>query len=154
MIIRCVKAHWWFVRIIMLDAGNFVQKSPAPLYSLGMSSPIIIIYSYSWLGPQGRIQANAIDANASVRKKLPMHSSVRFLLQIMRNDTFCENTSLIVHISQQSYFFLEMSTKHISKFTSERVVLPKHITFTFPRCFKIYYSIILKMSFTFIHEIL
>ena len=75
---------------------------------------------------------------------------------MMRNNTFCENTSLIMHISQQSYFFLEMSTKHISKFTSERFVLPKHalallgITLTFPRCFKMYYSIILKMSFTFI----
>ena len=33
---------------------------------------------------QGRIQADAIDADASVRKKLPMHSSVRFLPQIMR----------------------------------------------------------------------
>ena len=32
---------------------------------------------------QGLIQADAIDVNASVRKKLPMHSSVRFLPQII-----------------------------------------------------------------------
>ena len=75
---------------------------------------------------QGRIQADAIDANASVRKKWPMHSSVRFQPQIMRNNTFCEKRRLVMHKFQQSYLFLEMSTKNISKFTSERFVLPKH----------------------------
>ena len=84
----------------------------------------------------GRIQADAFDANASVRKKLSMHSSDRFSLQIMRNNTFCENTTLIRHKFQQSYFFLEMSTKHIPQFTSEIVVLsktcPSTITLTFP----------------------
>ena len=46
---------------------------------------------------QGRIKADAIDANASVRKQLPMNSSVRFLPQRIRNNTFCENTRLIMH---------------------------------------------------------
>ena len=44
----------------------------------------------NYINAQGRIQADAIDANASVRKKWPMHASVRFLPQIMRNTTFCE----------------------------------------------------------------
>ena len=74
---------------------------------------------------QGRIHANAIDANASVTKKLLMHESVRFLPQIIRNNTFLRNTGLMMHKFQQIYFFLEMSTKHILKFTSERFVLPK-----------------------------
>ena len=39
------------------------------------------------------------------QKKLPMHSSVRFLPQIMKNNTFCENTRLKMHKFQQSYFF-------------------------------------------------
>ena len=39
---------------------------------------------------QGRIQADAIDANAPVRKKWPMHASVRFLPQKLKNTTFCE----------------------------------------------------------------
>ena len=33
---------------------------------------------------------------------------------------------LVIHKFQQIYFFLEMSTKHIPNFTSERFVLPKH----------------------------
>ena len=57
------------------------------------------------------------------QKKLPMHSSVRFLPQIMRPNTFCENTRLIMHKFQQSYFFFEMSKKHIPKLTSERLIL-------------------------------
>ena len=57
---------------------------------------------YSDWTRQGRIQADAIDANASVREKIPMHSSVRFLPQIMRNNTLCENTRLIIHKFQQS----------------------------------------------------
>ena len=69
-----------------------------------------------WAQNQGRIQADAIDANASVRKKMPMHSSVRLLSEIMKNNTFCENTRLKMHKFQQSYYFLEMSTKHIPKF--------------------------------------
>ena len=59
------------------------------------------------------------------QKKIPIHSSVRFLPHLMRNNTFCENTKLLMHTFQQSYFFLEMSTKHITKFRSERIVLPK-----------------------------
>ena len=74
----------------------------------------------------GRIEADAIDANASVRKKLPMHSSVRFLPQIMKNNTFCENTRLKMHKFQQSYFFLEMSKKHIPKFI-RKMCSPKNM---------------------------
>ena len=62
---------------------------------------------------QGRIQADAIDANASVRKKLSMHSSVRFLPQIISNIALCENARPIMHKFQQSYFLLEMTTTHI-----------------------------------------
>ena len=75
---------------------------------------------------QGRIQADAIDAYASVRKKLPMHSSVRFLPQIIRNSTFCENTQPIMQKFQQSYFFLEMSTTHILNLHLKDLFSPKH----------------------------
>ena len=54
----------------------------------------MIIFMLRLFIGQGRIQVDAIDANASVRKKLPIHSSVRFLPQIMKNNTFCENTRL------------------------------------------------------------
>ena len=67
-----------------------------------------------------------------------MHSSVRFLPQIIRNSTFCENTRPIMHKFQQSYIFLEMTTTHIhaySEFRSERFVFlktrPRTITLTF-----------------------
>ena len=99
---------------------------------------------------QGRIQADAIDANASVRKNLPMHSSVRFLPQIIRNSTFCENTRPIMQKFQQSYFFLEMTTTHILNLHLEDLFSPKHALellrwhsrlWYISRCFKIYYSI-------------
>ena len=76
----------------------------------------VLQYVHCFEKNQGRIQADAIDANASVRKKMPMHSSVRLLSEIMKNNTFCENTRLKMHKFQQSYYFLEMSTKHIPKF--------------------------------------
>ena len=53
-----------------------------------------------------------------------MPSSVRFLPQIIRNSTFCENTRPIMHKFLQSYFFLEMTTTYIL-ITSERFVFPK-----------------------------
>ena len=92
-------------------------------------------------------------------KKLPMHSLVRFLPQIMKNNTFCENTCLKMHQFPQSYFFLEMSTKHCPKFVLKFCFSPKHALallrwhsrlWYIPRCFKIYYSIISKMSIIFI----
>ena len=72
-----------------------------------------LLHVYFFTITQGRIQADAIDANESVRKKMPMRSSVRFLPQIIKNSTFCENTRPIMHKFQQSYFFLEMTTTHI-----------------------------------------
>ena len=78
-----------------------------------MSKVFLVWIYHETMDFQGRIQADAIDANASVRKKLPMHSSVRFLPQIIRNSTFCENTRPITQKFQQSYFFLEMTTTHI-----------------------------------------
>ena len=69
-------------------------------------------------------------------KKLPMHSSVRFLPQIIRNSTFCENTRPIMQKFQQSYFFPRNDYDIYSKFTSKRFVFPKTCprtnTLTFP----------------------
>ena len=85
---------------------------------------------------QGRIQADAIDTNASVRKKLPMHSSDRFLPQIIRNSNFCENTRPIMHKFKQMLLFPRNDYDTYSKFTPERFVFPKTcprtITLTFP----------------------
>ena len=67
---------------------------------------------------------------------MPMHSSVRFLPQIIRNSTFCENTRSIMHKFQQSYFFLEMTnvTTHILNLHLKGFfpkTCPRTITLTF-----------------------
>ena len=48
-----------------------------------------------------------------------MHGTIRFssLPQIMRSNTFCEKTRILMHRFQQNYFSLVMSPKHIPKFT-------------------------------------
>ena len=79
-------------------------------------------------------------ADSRLMQLMQIHLSEKitnaFLPHIMRNNTFCENTKLVLHKFQQSYFFLVMSTQHITKFTSERFVLPKTcpstVTLTFP----------------------
>ena len=114
---------------------------------------MINVLENQWLSVtyrQDRIQADAIDANASVRKNLPMHSSVRFLPQIIRNSNFCENTRPIMHKFQQSYFFLEMTTTHMLNLHLKDLCSQKHALellrwhsrlWYIPRCFKIYYSV-------------
>ena len=90
---------------------------------------MINVLENQWLSVtyrQDRIQADAIDANASVRKNLPMHSSVRFLPQIIRNSNFCENTRPIMHKFQQSYFFLEMTTTHMLNLHLKDLCSQKH----------------------------
>ena len=85
---------------------------------------------------QGRIQADAIDAYASVRKKLPMHSSVRFLPQIKRNSTFLRKHTAYTAKIPTKLLFPRNEYDTYSKFTSKRFVFPKTyprtITLTFP----------------------
>ena len=153
--------------LLFLIETNFVMTVPTPISrsrcmckmaKLGRRSLVIEFRRYVSIltGPDpGRIQADAIDANALVRK-----NADAFIGQISpannKKQHFKRKYKLIMHKFQQNYFFLEMSTKHILKFTSERFVSQKHALkllrwhsrlLYIPRCFKIYFPKLSKMRF-------
>ena len=69
------------------------------------------------------------------QKKIPMHSSVRFLPQIMRKPVLRKHKAYNAQ-NTTKLLFPRNETKHVPKYTSERFILPKTcpstITLTFP----------------------
>ena len=77
------------------------DKLVVPILTITYGSEIRGIYEFKVRA--GSRQMESMQMHRS-EKKLQMHSSVRFLPQIMRNNTFCENTRHNAKISTKLLF--------------------------------------------------